>query len=176
MEDKEILKAIADTITEKPLYEMVVPVKWLPKRSIWDRITKSKSKPGTYRTLKFYPCVVANQYRIAGEAALLPEEIWEDHSMNVSLINDHLPRIVYMIAAAIQNNHLEPSDDLIKFIERNLSGDQLLKALTASFQTLNMEAFTDSIILMKGTVKILMPEEMSPKDGRELIASHTATS
>jgi len=178
MEDKEILKAVANTITDAPLHTMVVPVRVpvLHRHTLWDRILRKPSPiPETQRTITFYPSVVANQYRIAGEASLLPDEIYQDGSMNIPLIKEHLPRIIYMIAAAIQNNHLEPDPELITFLEQNLTGSQMREALVASFQTLNMEAFTDTIILMKGTVKILMPTEVSPKDGSELIASHTET-
>lgn len=173
MQDKQILKGIADTFTgNKPIHEMEVPVRWLPKRSLWQKITKLDYKPETSRTLTFYESVTANQIRIAGEASLLPESIFQDQSMNIQYIPEHAPRIVYMIAAAIQNNHLEPEPGLIEFIKNNLNGTQLREALVASFQTLNMEDFTDTIILMKGTVRILEPEKMSPRDGRELIASH----
>jgi len=173
MEDKQVLKEIANTLTSAPLYSMDVVVKWQSPRSLWDKIRHPRHQPESIRTLTFYPAVVANQYRIAGEAALLPDEIYQDDSFNVGLVVEHLPRIVYMIACAIQNDHLEPDPALLLFLERNLTGSQLRDALVASFQTLNMEAFTDSIILMKGTVKILTPETMSPKDGSGLIASHT---
>ncbi|MEO6522248.1 MAG: hypothetical protein ABIN91_11260 [Mucilaginibacter sp.] len=175
MEDKQILKAVADTFAgSKPLYEMVVPVRWLPmvpepvfpKRTFLDRllmrpIPPPAPAPETHRTLIFYPCVVANQYRIAGECALLPDAIFNDDSMNISLIPEHQKRIVYIVASAIQNNHLEPDPELMLFIERNLTGEQLRDALVASFQSLNMEAFTDTIVLMRPMVKILKPEETS---------------
>jgi len=172
MQDNAILKSVTETLTGKALHEMVVPIRWRPKISFWERIKNWRSpKPEPTRTLTFFPSVVANQYRIAGEAALLPKELWDDVSMNIIMLPEHQPRIVYMVAAAIQNNHLEPEQELITFIERNLTGRQLREALIASFQTLEMEAFTDTIVLMKGTVNIL---KTSPNDGSELIASHTA--
>jgi len=175
MEERHILKEIANTITDAPLHTMVIPIRSAPKRLIWQRVFDfivRKSKE-THRILTFYPSVVANQYRIAGEAALLPESIYAEHGMNISFIPEHQKRIVYMVAASIQNNHLEPDPELIKFIERNMTGDQLLEALVASYQTLNMEAFTNTIVLMNGRVAILKPTETSPKEGSELIASHT---
>jgi hypothetical protein len=191
MEEKQILKAVADTFTDKPLYEMVVKVRVVEepevivtpepaKRSFWDKLLgkplpvptapATMPEPERERMLTFYPAVVANQYRIAGEASLLPSTIYVDQSLNLSLIPEHQKRMVYIIAAALQNNHLEPDNSLIQFIERNFTGEQLREALTASFQTLNMEAFTDTIVLMKGIVNIL---QTSPQEGSELIASHT---
>lgn len=180
MEEKNILSAITDTLTGKPVYKLTVPVKWLPltpkpKRSFWDWLTRKplpeQPEVETERTLIFAPCVVANQYRVAGAAAQLPEELFEDQSYNLRLLSEHQPTIVYIIAAAIQNNHLEPEQELITFIERNLDGLDLVNALVASFQSLNMEAFTNSIVLMRGTVTILKLKT-SPDDGSELIASH----
>lgn len=174
MEDKDIHKAIANTFTEAPLYEMEVPVRVQQKRSLWKRLTKAGRNREEVRKLVFYESYVGNQIRIAGEAALLPDEIFIDQSMNIVLIPEHQNRIAYIVAAALQNDDKEPDPALIKFIKDNLKGGQLREALIASFQTLNMEAFTDTIVLMKGTVNILTPEQTSPKDGSELIASHTA--
>lgn len=184
MEEINILTSIVDTLTGKPVYRLTIPIKWLPdppkvKRSLWDWLTR-KPMPvlpdlETYRTLEFWPCVVGNQYRVAGRAVLLPKEIFEDQSYNIDLIREHQPNIVYMVAAALQNNHLEPDPELITFIERNLDGIDLINTLIASFQALNMQSFTNSIVLMKGAVSILKPKA-SPNDGSELIASHTLQS
>ncbi|AMR34132.1 hypothetical protein A0256_23120 [Mucilaginibacter sp. PAMC 26640] len=173
MQDNQLFKSVADTFTDKPIYEINVPIRNLPApkpRSIWDRLLRRPvaAEPETHRILTFYPCVVANQYRIAGECALLPTEIYEDQSMNIALVLAHQPRIVYIVASAIQNNHLEPDSALIQFIECNMTGEQLQNCLMASFQALNMEAFTNTIILMRPMVNILM----SPEDGSESIASH----
>lgn len=165
--DNEIIKAVADTLTDAPIYEMVVKVRVpeqpeVPKRTLMDRFLRKPlppiAEPELFRTLIFYPCVVANQYRIAGECALLPEQIWQEVEWNIPLLVEHQKRIVYIIAAALQNNHLEPEPALITFLERNMSGKQLARALVASYQTLNMEDFIDSIILMRAAVKILQPE------------------
>jgi len=191
MEDKQVLKNIANTLTQAPIHEMDLVVRYVPEphpvivpeRTFMDKLLRRPipevppvPEPERVRHLVFHEAVVANQIRIAGEAALLPDTIFQDNSFNVGLVSEHMPRIVYMIACALQNDHKEPAAELITFLTNNLTGSQLRDALVASFQSLNMEAFTDSIILMKGTVKILMPEEMSPTEGSELIASHNATS
>jgi hypothetical protein len=173
MEENQIIKAITSTLTDAPIYEMVIPVRWVPKRkrSLWEWITRKPiTSHETHRKFIFYPSVVANQYRIAGESALLTDVLYDDTRRNLQFIPEHQKHIVYTVAAAIQNNHLEPEQDLIEFIERNFTGHQLREALMASFQTLNMEAFTDTIVLMKGTVRMM---KTSPTDGKELIASHT---
>jgi hypothetical protein len=185
MEDKIILKSIADTFTEAPVFQMRVPVRVVqpiqPIKRTWiDRLLRKpipiSPDPETYRDFVIYPCVAANMIRIAGQAALLSEAIYEDNSENlVKLVPEEMPFMIYIIAAAIQNNHLEPDPELIEFIKINMSGRQIKEALFASFDALEMEAFTDSIVLLKGRVKIINPET-SPEDGSELIASHTALS
>ncbi|MNL83089.1 hypothetical protein D3C87_2106450 [compost metagenome] len=51
----------------------------------------------------------------------------------------------------------------------------MYKALLAAFDNSGMQAFSNSIVLMKGTATIL-ETKTSPKDGSELIASHTLIS
>jgi hypothetical protein len=167
MEDKFIPKAISNSLTEAPVYEMDVMIREQPKRSLWERLTKRDYEPETSRRLVFYESYVDVQYKIAGEASLLPDEIFQDQSNNIALIPEHLPRVIYMIALALANDGKEPDRELIKFLQSNLKGRQLRDALVATFQGMNMEAFTDTIVLMKGTARILIPQETSPIDGSE---------
>jgi hypothetical protein len=177
MEDKYILKSVTDALTGKVLHKITVPVKWLPppKTISWWRkiIQKSviKLPVETHRTFEIWPCVVGNQYRIAGHASLL-KALTDDHRDNIALICENQPIVVYIVASAIQNNHLEPDQELIEFIQNNFDKDDLYTALKASFSNLGMESFSSSISLLKGTAAILTPTELSPKEGSELIASH----
>ncbi len=114
-------------------------------------------------------------YRVAGNAVLLVDKMYEDHADNFQFVNDNLPLITYIVAAAIQNNHLEPEPELIEFIENNVDGEDLYTMLLAAFNNSCMKDFSNSIVLMRGTVTILTPKA-SPKDGSELIASLTAVS
>lgn len=182
MQDKFILKSVADTFTGKPVYQITIPVRVpkeveQPKRTLLGRILRKKpdqvKEPETSRAFEIKPCVVGNMYRVSGHAGLLPDDIFEHQSNNIKLITEHLPTITYIVASAIQNNHLEPDPELIKFLEDNVDAIDLYDLLKASFSSLRMDSFTNSIVLMKGTVGILNPET-SPKEGRELIASHTA--
>jgi hypothetical protein len=184
MNENEMYSGIADVLTDKP-FTFTVPVKWLPpvpemKISLWDRLRGIKPpmppEPETHRTFDIYPCVVANMYRVAGRAAMLPGEILDGVELTESvmpLIPAHMPNMIYIIGAAIQNNHLEPDADLLLFIERNFTQYHIARALYFSIESLGLQAFLNSIVLVKGTVGILQPKT-SPKDGSELIASHTA--
>lgn len=191
MEEREILKSVTDTLTGKRIFEITVPVKWrpkyvappLPKYTLLDWILRRKRpqpepEPAqeTHRTFEMWPCVVANQYRIAGNAALLTDQMSDNHSDNIQLIIDNQPLVVYIVASAIQNNHLEPDPELVEFITNNFDHEDLYTSLRAAFSNMGMQSFSNSIALLKGTVKILKPDqEASPVDGKELIASHIQT-
>ncbi|NII81750.1 MULTISPECIES: hypothetical protein [unclassified Pedobacter] len=178
MEEKDILQNITDTLIEKSVYTLKVPIKHpmpVPKRAIIDKILRKPIVvPETVREFNITPCIVGNMYRIAGRAVKLPGEILEG-SMAGSLlpiINEHLSDLVYIVAAGIQNTKFEPEPDLIEFIEDNFEAEDLYQALLPILENLGMQSFLNSIALAKGTVKILKPN-VSPIDGSELIASHT---
>lgn len=176
MQEREILKSVTDTLTGKRIFEITVPVKWLPKPQWWNLIFRKRKPAPAYRTFEIWPCVVANQYRIAGNAALLTEQLSDNHSDNIQLIMDNQPLVVYIVASAIQNNHLEPDEELVQFITNNFDHEDLYTSLRAAFSNMGMQSFSNSIALLKGTVKILKPDqEASPADGKELIASHIQT-
>ena len=179
-----IFKTISDTLTGKKIHqitvkirvpEMPIPIKY----TLWDWIMRRERpiqpEPELYRTFDIWPCVVRNQYRIAGNAAMLLDGLSDVHSENIKFINDNQPIVAYVVAAAIQNNKFEPEPELVEFIEDNFDGEDLYIALRASFDNFGMQAFSNSIVLLKGTVTILKPET-NPTDGSELIASHTETS
>jgi hypothetical protein len=175
MEDKLIIKGVTDALTGKLIYEFTVKVREVepvkqPARSAWDKILRRPApapvEPETERDFQVYPCVVTNQYRIAGMAATLPTELFEDETSMLAYVSEHLPKMVYIIAAAIQNNYKEPDAELIQFLERNLDNLDVVNLLTVSLQGANMQSFLTSIVLMNGMAKILIPET-SPLDGRE---------
>jgi hypothetical protein len=177
MQNRKVHQGVVNTFTEKPKLTFTVPVSWVPpvepvKRSLFDKVFRGKAiqlpSVETERTFTIYPCKVANMWRLAGAASELPEEIREGTLAEIvlPLINDHLTTIVYIVAAGIQNNHEEPSPDLIQFIERNFDSEDLYTALFPVLENIRMQSFLNSIVLAKGTVNILKPKA-SPTDGSE---------
>lgn len=172
MEEKDILTAITDTIIDKPKHEITIPVTWHPpvKRTWLDRVLRRPLPvKEAERTFVIYPCKVGNMYRIAGRAAQLPAEVKEGTNAEVvlPLIHKHLKDVVYVVAAGIQNNHLEPDPELITFIEMNFDAADLYSCLDPVLESVGMQSFFNTIVLVMGTVKILKPEETSPIDGSE---------
>jgi hypothetical protein len=181
-EENNIISKAVDALTGKEVYRFTIGVRHVEgvappaPLSFWDRIRGRKlepiAQPITERSFTIYPAVVINQYRIAGVAVTLPVEVFESSTAMLSLVPEHLPKMVYIIASAVQNNHLEPDPELITFFERNLDNIDIAQILTASLQASNMQSFLTSIVLMNEVAKILKPKT-SPQDGSELIASHT---
>lgn len=172
MTNNKVISAMADTLTEKPRYQFTVPI-MEPRRTLWQWIQR---KPiDTERTFVVFPPVVNNMYRIAGRSANLPQEVVKGTVAEIvlPLIYNHKDDIVYIIAAGIQNTKREPDADLIEFIGDNFDAEDLFNCLQAVLGGEWMQHFFNSIALAKGTVKIL-ELNASPKDGSELIASHTA--
>jgi hypothetical protein len=175
MEDKQIISAVVDTLTGKVLYEFTIKVRRVvpveqPKRSLWDKIMRKPvlipSEPETERTFQIWPAVAVNQYRIAGAAVKLPVDLFEDPTKMLAYVPEHLPTMIYIIAAAIQNDYCEPEKEQITFLEKNMDNLDIAQALAASLQGANMQAFTTSILLMQGEAMILT-NEGSPIDGSE---------
>lgn len=182
MKDNQIIQAVVDALTGKVIYEFTIRVNYIepisqPKRSFLDKILRRPAptdpEPERERLFQIRPCVVTNQYRISAKALSLPVDLFEEQEKMLAYVPEHLPTMVYIIAAAVQNNHLEPDLDLITFFERNLDNLDIADLLVASLQGTNMQSFLTSIVLMNGMAKILEPKS-SPLDGSGLIASHTA--
>lgn len=178
MQEKDIFSGIAALITDKPKYEFTIPIAH-PKASsryVLDWIKRVPVQPvETERHFVIHPCKVGNMYRIAGAAVGLPAEIRSGGLVETMLpvLNEHLGTIVYIIAAAIQNDRNEPSRDLIEFIEDNFDNIDLFRAFNNSMDGMELQSFMNSIVLARGTVTVLNPKA-NPVDGSELIASHKA--
>lgn len=175
MHENQIIRAAVDALTGKVVHSFTLRnrVLELKRRSFFQWLLRRKNKVVFERTFNISPCVVANQYRIAAKALTLPIEVFEDYATMLRYVPEHLPTIIYIIAAAITNTYEEPDSELIEYLERNLDNEDVLEILSASLQATNMQSFLTSIVLMNGVAKVL---KTSPQDGRELIASHNQTS
>ena len=173
MEEKELLQGVSDTLTDKPKLTFTVEVK---HRTFWDKLLR---KPNT-RTFTIKSTVVANMYRVSARSLRLKEELVKlidlsknsanaDIGVTMQLINDHLDDIVYVVAAVIQNDAEEPKASLKNFIRNNFDAEDLMNVLLPTLGSLNLPAFLNSIVLVKGTQGILKPKT-SLKEPEEMIA------
>jgi len=180
MQENQIIRAVVDVLTGKVIYEFTIQVRKVkpvlpPKLTIWEKLKGVKPptapEPETERTFQIFPAVVVNQYRIAASALSLPVDLFDDPTRMLAYVPAHLKTMVYIIAAAVQNNEEEPDPELIRFFELNLDNPDIVQILSASLQGTHMQSFLSSILLMQGEATILTSEG-SPTDGSESIASH----
>jgi hypothetical protein len=166
MEEKEMLKHVADITIGRKIKDLIIPVR---RYSILQRvlnwITRDKKK---YKVFELYPSVTGNMIRIAERAGRLPDELLGNalYEIALPLISKHGKDVIYIVAAGIQNNKHEPSKRLIEFITWNFQTQDLYDALMPILNGANMQAFMNSTILIKGTDSILKPR-IDPMDGSE---------
>ncbi|WP_316743865.1 hypothetical protein [Pedobacter antarcticus] len=178
MQNNKIIQGAVGAMIEKARYILTVrienPAPTKPvKRTFLDRILQrpvDSPEIETERKLVFKPCKMANMYRIASAALDLPDGILKGDltSAILPLLKEpgHIEKIAYVIAAGVQNNHLEPEQELIQFILNNLDEQEMFDCLYQTLGNLGMQSFLNSIVLVRGTVNILEPKT-SPADGRE---------
>jgi len=173
MQEELLLSAMAQTLVEKPKYTFTIQIA-KPKRSFWQWLLRKPVELS--RDFMITPCKVENMARVAGSAVLFPKDISEGTHAEVTipLMLEHKDRMVYLVAAAIQNDDKEPSASLIRFLSSNCDSIDLMEAVSQSLDGLELTAFLNTIVLAKGSVNFLKPA--SPIEGRELIASHTESS
>lgn len=180
MTENEIIGGAANALTEKPKFVITIPITVLPepepipKRTLLDRLSRKPLPIPKHvekeRTLVFYPCKVANIHRIAAKSLELPDEalINDVRADLLPLLADqkNLGNIIYIIAAAIQNNHMEPSEELQSFLLLNMDHEDMFLCLHYALGNSGMKSFLNSIVLVRGLITILKPEA-SPLDGSE---------
>ncbi|WP_285011195.1 hypothetical protein [Pedobacter faecalis] len=183
MEESKIFDLVTQTLNRYKVHTLQVRLSKSPAPTVevlpqkwWERLIGRRprtieippSEQDMVRKLEIWPARVSTQYRVAALSDKLVKtaELEEELSGNFRFVNANQPLIVEIVATAIQNDGKEPDPELIAFIEENVFGEDLYTALRAVFDNYGMQSFTNSIVLMKGTVKILKPKT-SPTDGTE---------
>lgn len=185
MQEKQIFTGVVDALLERERFRIVVPGREINaadreepiKRTFWDKVLFRKQKyrtvPGEItvipeQTLIINPCWAGTMYRIADRSQYLSDEIKGVRLSDVglNLILENLHHLIYIIAAAIENRKEEPAEELQDLIRWNIEVPTIFAAYRAVIDDEEMQSFLNSIVLARGTVKILNPET-NPKDGSE---------
>jgi len=168
--EDNIISGAGEAMAGKDPFKITIPIAE-PKRSFWKWIIRKPVEKE--RTFMFSPCKVGNMFRIAAKAVTLPKEIIQGQQSEVllPLFAEHLNTIIYIVAAAVQNNKYEPKKELIQFIHDNMDHEDLYTCMLYSLDNVGLDSFLSTIALAKGTIQVLKPK-VSPLDGSELIASH----
>jgi hypothetical protein len=149
-EQKNLLEKVSETITEKPV-KITVDVK--PKNQLHAWLIKHRIKPSK-RFFEIKPQRVGNVYRIAGRAVKLDTgklfQTEDRIGSMVDVLSRHGEDIFYIVAAAIQNDHREPTEALIEIVKNEFEMNDLLTVLQIAVSNYNINAFFNSIALMVG--------------------------
>jgi hypothetical protein len=146
----KVLTKVSEVMTEKPV-SISFSIK--PKNKFEEWLMKRNLKPSK-RFYEIRPQRVVNIYRIAGRAVTFNVAGIFDNTDTVGTIMkvmaEHGDDIFYIVAAAIQNNHAEPSKSLIKIIKNEFEMDDILKVLKVAIGNYNISDFMTSIALITG--------------------------
>lgn len=170
MEEKEILKGVAETITEKPKLTITIDVK---SRTWLDRVL---FRPKA-RVFVVKPTTVASMLIVSGKAGLMnagliqAAQLSEENRIPALLaaINANIRDVVFAVATIIQNNGEEPDKKLLKWLLKHTDALDLAEIIVPVFGSTYMQAFFNSIVLVKGTESVLKPKT-SLKDPGGMIA------
>lgn len=162
-QDKNTLKKVAEAITEKPI-TITVDVK--PKNKLQALLIKHGFKPSK-RIFDIKPQRVVNIYRIAGRAVKIDTGMLfqtEDRiGSMIDVIHRHGEDIFYIVAAAIQNDHNEPSEKMIDIVKNEFEMNDILEVLKVAVSNYNITAFFSSIALIVGVDALNTNEKTSPE-------------
>jgi len=137
--------AVADTLTEKPKASFTLLLAREPQPvNLLARIRRLFVKRQR-RVFTIMPCYVGNMYRISGQAALISNEDKSGTFVEeaCSWILSSMPIVQYVSAAALQNNHLEPSAELIKIINRNFDSEDMANCIEPAVHNADLGSIND---------------------------------
>ncbi|AMR32385.1 hypothetical protein A0256_13615 [Mucilaginibacter sp. PAMC 26640] len=106
--------------------------------------------------------VLASCMLIAKKAEELPISILQGAAGEVliPLYEEHLPKLIWIVAAAITNRGQQPSSKLVALLTKHLTTDQILEGCFEAFEAMNMQAFYDGIAVFKGPLTVLNPVDL----------------
>jgi hypothetical protein len=169
LDEKQVLQEVAKTITEAPV-KLTIDIK--PKNKIHAWLIRHKYCP-SQRFYEIKPQRVVNVYRIAGRAIKLDVEgIVENTDVFGMLMRTMATNgedIFYIVAAAIQNDHREPTDKLIDIVKNEFEMEDILTVMKIAVNNYNVSAFLNSIALMTG-IDAVKTRKVSPNENAEKIA------
>lgn len=170
-EEKDLLQAVAETVTDKPKVEITIDAK---NPGFWNRLFKRKLQ----RTFIVKPTTVSSMYILGGKTVLWQEELFEIIKQDpdnlpaiIGLIQANIRDVIFCTAVIIQNNGEQPARSLVKWLEDNTDALDLAQIIVPVLGSTYLQSFLNSIILLKGTSEVIKPKsKMSPKDPEEMIA------
>lgn len=155
--DKEIFIKEVDTITDKG-EAIEIPV---TAKNNWEKILMTVGIKKRKLTFNLKKIKVGNRHRICQRIIKFPEKVFDDSKYIMKMIAElsihHNDDLIYCVAVSLQNDCNEPSSELIDALNW-VDDDLLFKILDKSLSAINIEAFTNSIILITGVQSLTKTE------------------
>lgn len=165
MTEPKVFSDVADTVTEKPV-SFDIDVK--PKSKIHKLLLRLKLAP-TKHHFEIKPQRFRNVYRIAGRAvtfdvsAIVDSEDGIDAMMNI--MAKHGKDIEYIVAAALQNDHREPTQELLDIVGNDFEIEDIYTVLVIAVSNYRIQSFLNSTALIVGMKAILNKQAGPMKTG-----------
>ena len=131
-------------------------------RNLFHKLKLAKDK----RKFIIYPVTVGTLFKIAKVLADLGDKIELNPdlsdsdfiTMGIQNIVKHTDRMVQVVAYAIINANREPSRSLLKFLEKNLTTNEILKLLTLVVQQMDIQDFLACMVSL-GQMNLTAPKK-----------------
>lgn len=152
IDQETTLTKVVDMITEKP---QTIEIDIKPKNKLQAFLIKANLKPSK-RVFEIKPQRVINIYRIAGRAVRINAEgLLERMSKDsvgamMDLLSKHGEDLIYIVATAIQNDHREPTKEMLDIVRNEFEVADLYTVLNVAVSNYNAAAFLNSIALTVG--------------------------
>jgi hypothetical protein len=154
-EAKDVISSAVNTITGKTKTVTVTLKPETPFQALLMKVGLKK------KTAEFIirPLVVGNRKRISAKALVIPDDFLKDGLVKALLNPEFIDVCIYAVAVGIQNNKHEPDQKLIDFIAFQFDDEDIDLMLNTIFSGINLKSFTNSIILIKGSNVLTVPEK-----------------
>lgn len=152
----ETLSKTGDVLTQKPV-KIEITVK--PKNFLMRFFIRIKIVSNIH-VFELKPIVVGNMFRIASKVVQVPDDLLDKSVLHVLMngVYDHLDKVIYIVACALQNDRNEPKESLLDLIRNEFTAKDLANVLQAVMLQMNAEDFINSIVLIKGLNVLNVPE------------------
>lgn len=145
----ETLERVVDTTLEKP-FTISVNIEHVGRI---ERLLQSWGIKPKQRVFELTPITLGNMIRISKLLLRIDEKILDKENLldsNYQILSDHGEKLAEIIAIAISNNKIGPSESLIKLVKEEFTPKIMLRTFAEIIMQMNVKDFMHSIILVRG--------------------------
>lgn len=162
LDAKKVRKQTADTVLQEGVDFFIT----VNKPSLLHKLGLKPLK----RSFNIKPLVTGTLLQISKiieEMKVLSEETMKDRTLldvGVDQVNENKDHLIKIIAFAIHNGPGQPSRQLLKFLDHNLTPKEMLQVLSVAVRQMDVMSFLSSIMSVKGMSLLNPREKIAPGD------------